>query len=420
MRTLSVVKSRGLIRGSLLAASAAICAPNIVHMSAYANTLTRLIPDLYAGLDVVSRELVGFIPSVFRNVSAERAAVGQSVVYFITAQKGTFNVTPAMNIPEPSDTAVGNGTIVITKAQGVEFGWTGEEQRGLNSGAGYLSVQADNFAQGLRTLVNAIELDLAVEAAANVSRWTGTAGTTPFATTVGGSAQVRKILDDNGAPLSGRSLIIDTTAGAALRTLANLTQANQAGTSMVLTDGSLINLNGLMIKETAQAQSIGTGTASGATTNATGYAKGATVITFAAAGTGTLPAGTSFTLAGDTNVYTVAPAGGLASAAAGGVVTINAPGLRQAIPAAATAATVVAAHTANVAFSSNAIHLVARAPALPQEGDAAIDRMLITDPRSGMVFEIAIYAGYRKIRAEVTAAWGVKAVKPEHIAGLLG
>ncbi len=401
----------------LLIASTALAAPAIIH-SVYANSLTRLIPDLYAGLDVVSRELVGYIPSAFRNASAERAAVGQSVVYPISSQKGTFDVTPAMNIPEPSDTTVGNGTITITKAKGVEFGWTGEEQRGLNTGIGYLSIQADQFAQALRTLTNAIEVDLAVEAAANVSRVYGTPGTTPFATNVGDSAQVRKMLDDNGAPLSGRSLIIDTTAGAALRTLNNLTRVNEAGTSMVLTDGTLINLNGLMIKESAQVQASVAGTAAAATTSAAGFAKGATVIALAAASTGNIPAGSVIAFAGDTNAYNVVV--GDTDVSNGGSITIAEPGLRVAIPAAATAITLKARGTMNTAFSSNALHLVARAPALPVEGDAAIDRMLITDPRSGMTYEVAIYAGYRKIRAEVVIAWGVKAVKREHIVGLFG
>jgi len=79
----------------------------------------------------------------------------------------------------------------------------------------------------------------------------------------------------------------------------------------------------------------------------------------------------------------------------------------------------IATHVANVAFSQNALHLVARAPALPQGGDAAMDRYVLTDPRSGMAFEVALYPGYRKIRAEVVAAWGVGAIKPEHIAMLL-
>lgn len=384
-----------------------------------ANTLTRLLPDLYAAMDVVSRELVGFVPSVTRNVSAERAAVGQSVVYPITPSLGTFNVTPAMNVPEPSDKAIGNDTISITKSIGVEFGWTGEEQKGLNTGAGYLTVQGDLFAQALRTLVNQIEVDLGTEAALNASRAYGTAGTTPFASSVADSAQIRKILDDNGAPMSDRSLVIDTSAGANLRSLNNLTRVNEAGQAMTLRDGELLNLNGLSIKESAGVQRPAAGTAAGATTGNAGYAVGSTTIATAAAGTGAILAGDIITFAGDTNKYVVLT--GKANVASGtSSIVIAGPGLRVALPAANTNITVIGQATRNVAFSRNALHLVVRAPALPVEGDAAIDRMLLTDPRSGLTFEVALYAGYRKIRAEVTLAWGVKAVKKDHIALLLG
>lgn len=414
------------MRKSLILGSSALAAPMIGHLSAYAsaNTLTRLIPDLYAAMDVVSRELIGITPTVMRNASAERAAVGQAVVWPITPQLGTFDVTPAMTVPEPTDRTIANNTMTITKSKGVEFGWTGEEQRGLNAGGpGYLSIQADLFAQGLRTLANEVEADLMAEAAANASAATGTAGTTPFAANVGDSAQVRKLLDDNGAPLSERALILDTTAGAALRTLQNLTRVNEAGTSMTLRDGELLNLNGLSIHETGQPVHTTTyGTAAGATTSGAAIAKGATSIPIASAGTGTIIAGDFISFAGDSRKYRVVT--GDTDVSNGGTVVIAAPGLMVPIPAVATAITVArptsGAYTRNVAFSRNAMALAARAPALPQEGDLAMDRRVITDIRSGMSFEVALYPGYRKVRAEVALAWGVKAVKPEHIVALLG
>ena len=396
--------------------STALAAPFIMH-SVYANTLTRLIPDLYTGLDVISRELVGFIPSVFRNVSAERAAVGQSVVYPIAPSTDNFDITPSNIVPDPADVTIGNGTLTISKARGQAFGFTGEEAKGLNTGAGYISAQAGLFAQALRKLTNEIEADLAGEAAAKFSRAFGTAGTTPFATDLSGTAQVRKILDDNGAPASDRSLVIDTTAGAAMRTLSQLTKANEAGSAMTLRDGELMNLHGMSIKESAGVQPVASGTGDSATTDNAGYAVGATAITLAAVGTGTILAGDIVTFAGDTNKYVVAVGTGAVS---GATITLALPGLREAIAASTTALTVVAASTRNAAFSANALHLVARAPALPPEGDAASERRMIVDPRSGLAFEIAIYPLYRKMRAEVSLAWGFSAVKPEHGALLLG
>lgn len=408
--------------------------PALVHMSdyslngrsggIYANTLTGLFGSLFAGLNVVSRELVGFIPSVSRDSTAERAAVGQTVTWPIAPPMLASDIVPAMQVPEPPDQVIGNNNMTISKSRKVPFGYTGEEQRGLNTGVGYLSLQAQQFAQALRTLCNEIETDLAVEAANNASRAEGTAGTTPFATNLGDTAQLRKIMDDNGAPLTGRSLIISTTTGAALRTLTQLTKANEAGTQMVLTDGELINLHGFSIKESGQAVFHTKGTGTGYTTSGTALAVGTTAIPLIT-GSGTVVVGDIVTFAGDTNKYEVAsmvPGGAVGSGGITGPGTLYlaSPGLRVAIPATPTAMTIGSSYTANVAFSQDAMQLATRAPALPNEGDLALDRMNLVDPRSGMVFEVSMYPGYRKIEIEVAAAWGVKAVKSAHMAMMLG
>lgn len=385
---------------------------------AYDNVLTGLIPDIYAAIDVVSRELVGFLPGIARSATQDRVAVGQATTYWITPVPTAVDITPAMTVPTPAAQTMETGSIVINKSRAVPFGFTGEEAKGLNTGVGILTLQGDMIAQALRVLVNEMEADLAAEAYKHAARAYGTAGTTPFATNLGDSAQVRKILDDNGAPLTERSLVLNTTAGAALRTLAQLTKVNESGTTMTLRDGVLLDLHGFATRESAQIKAHTKGTGASATTNAAGYAIGATVITLASAGTGTIVAGDVITFAGDTNKYVVVS--GDADTSDGGTITLAKPGLRVAIAAGATAITVGASYTANVAFARNALVLAARAPAIPPGGDLARDRMMFTDPRSGISFEFAVYPGYHMNAYEVSAAWGVKATKEEHIAMLLG
>ena len=74
----------------------------------------------------------------------------------------------------------------------------------------------------------------------------------------------------------------------------------------------------------------------------------------------------------------------------------------------------------NCAFSRNAIVLATRLPAIPPQGDMAIDRQVITDPRTGLSFELAMYPGYRMNTYHVSIAWGITVIKPEHLAIIIG
>lgn len=377
------------------------------------NTLTNLVPSLYESLDIVSRELVGFIPSVALDASAAEAALNQSIYVPITPASAAQNVTPSMTIPTAADQVMSSTVIQITKSREVPFSWAGEEQRGLNkNGPGYNNIKRDQMTQAMRTLCNEVEVDLAVEAYKNASRAYGTAGTTPFATDLSATAQLRKILADNGAPLADLNMVIDTAAGAKMRTLTQLSKANEAADTSLLRQGVLLDVHGFAIRESAGVQiaAIGTGTlyvANGA------QVVGTTAIVLKT-GTGTVVAGDIVTFAGDTNQYVVN-----AGIAAPGTITIGNPGLRVAL-ADGTAMTITAAHTSNVAFQRNAIVLVARAPAKPEEGDLRIDSLTVTDPRSGLSFEVSMWPGNRMVEYKIALAWGVKAIKPAHIAMLQG
>jgi len=385
-----------------------------------ANTLTNLIPDVYAALDVVSRELVGVIPSVARDVRGDRVAKGQNLRSIKTrANSGGADSTPAMSIPAAADQTVDNAALTITKYREFPFSWSGEEQYAMNTGPGFLNIRQDMIAQAIRAAVNEVELFCVQAIAAGASRAYGTPNTTPFSTNTGEAAQMKKILDDNGAPLSGRSLIIDTTTGAQLRTLTQLTKANEAGTAMTLRDGEILNLSNFSIKESAQVTPTTIGTAASATIDATGYAVGATSITLDAVGTGTILAGDVIVLANDTNKYVVTTG---CAAVSGATIVIAAPGLRKATTTAKRTVTVQGTSTlltGNLAFTQNAFILAVRQQICPAEGDLAIMRETITDSRSGLPFELRVYPGKLMNRYEIALAYGGLLVKPEHAALLV-
>lgn len=381
-----------------------------------ANVLTDLAADIYKAADVVGRELVGFIPSATINANgSERAAKGDTVRASFTRAASAVNVTEAMTIPEGTDQTVDNKTLSITNARAVQIPYTGEDILHLNNGIGFETVYGDQIKQAMRTLVNEMEEDLAQEAYQNASRAFGTAGTTPFGSNFSEIAEIRQILVDNGMPANDgqASIVMNTLAGTNLRQLAQLQKANEAGGTDLLRQGTLLDLQGIMIKESAQVQDHTKGTGTGYLINDASHAVGDTTIT-TDTGSGTIVAGDIITVAGDTaNKYVVN------TALSGGSFVIGSPGSRVALADNA-AITVGNSYAANVAFHRAALEIAMRAPAVPSGGDAADDAMTVQDPFSGLVFEIRVYKGYRKTMIEVAASWGVKAWKPDYIAVLLG
>ncbi|MFZ3193693.1 MAG: P22 coat - protein 5 family protein [Moraxellaceae bacterium] len=380
-----------------------------------ANTLTGLIPDLYEALDQVSREMTGFIPGVSRSASAARAALNQNVSVPITSAATTATNTPGVNAPDTGDETVDNVDIAITKSKHVAVRWNGEETKGLENAGTFSTIQADRFYQAMRALVNEIESDLWLAAYKGASRAYGTAGTAPFGTAADMTdfSGVLRILEENGAPTNDLQLALGHAAIGNLRgKQSGLFKVNEAGSADMLRNGMTERVMGMAIRHSHAIGVHTKGTGASYLINDTTPAIGDYVIG-ADGGTGTILAGDIVTFAGTATKYVAN------TALSGGSFEIGRPGLTAA-ETDDDAITVGNSYTPNVAFARSAIVLATRAPALPKGGDAGDDAIQVTDPLTGLTFEIAVYRQFLQTVYHVRLAWGCKAVKSAHIALLAG
>lgn len=388
-----------------------------------ANTLTGLVPTLYEALDTVSRELIGFAAGATRDTGIERAAKGQTITSFIAPAVTASDVTPGVTAPNDGDQVLGSINLSITKSRYVPIRWNGEEQRAIspaNGGVGQNRILVQQFAQGFRTLVNEAEADIFAAAYKNASRAYGTAGTAPFGTAgdLSDFAGPAQILDQNGAPMGDRHMVLSSAAMANIRGKQSvLFKVNEAGTQELLREGTIGRVEGFDLHYSAANALVTKGTGAGYLTNSAALTVGTTVIPVDT-GAGTILAGDIVTFAGDTNKYVVT------GALSGGSFTIGAPGLRTAIGDNA-AVTVGNSYTPSVAFHRSGLIIATRPPAVPvdQNGvamDMADDRTIVADPVSGIAFEVSLYRQYRQVKYEIALAWGVNVVKPDFVALLLG
>lgn len=391
-----------------------------------ANVLDNLAADLYKAADIVGRELVGLIPSVTINADTERVAKGDTVrSHFTRTPTVNTSFAPSMTIPEGTDQTVDNKSLQLNQYASVEIPWTGEDIKHVNNGSGFDTIYGDQVLQAMRAITNTVESYLAGVVYKGASRAVGTAGTTPFGSNFDLIAELRQILVDNGCPMNDgmASLVLSSTAGTKLRNLANLQKVNESGNDRLLRQGALLDLQGFMLKESAGigVHTKGTGTLYDVN-NGSGEVVGQTTITLDGGTTGAngVLAGDIVTFAGDSiNNYVVKT--GLLTAT--GDIVLNDPGLRVAV-ADTVEMTIGNSYTYNVGFHKSAVELVARPVAVPTIGgvakDAAIDRMVIQDSHSGLVFEVAVYVGFQKAMMQVGLLYDAIVWKPQHVATLRG
>lgn len=386
-----------------------------------ANTNIDLVrSDIFLGLKEISNEPTGFIQSVNTSTGAETAAIGDQIKIPSGTASDVGDTPVGYSNPTEGNSDVNAGTMEITKSRTVKIDWKGEHQKAVMNSGVMGTVLAQQFADAFRKLRNEIEADVYAEACKGASRAYGTIGTTPFASgnNMADLANVKGILDANGAAASNRTIILSPAAEInLLSNQMNMVKVNEAGSEALLRQGIVMPTYGFNVRSSAA------GNETAASTEATGYAvngdsvaKGAKEIPIDT-GSGAIVAGNIVTFTGDTNKY-VAGSGSTTTK-----LILNPTGLRKA-EADNTAITVAGGYTASVALHRNAVALAIRPPAVPTFNGVAMDTALareyVTDPLTNITYEIAVFGGMRQLQYQISVAWGVKAVNGEHIALLLG
>ena len=376
-----------------------------------ANTFTTLVPTLFSAAQEVSNEPTAILGAITMDFDDKGVAVGDSIKVPVAPAATSSAYTPAMTVSAGTDATSAAVSVSITANEQVSWNLTGEQIRSLDNGASSQEWLRQMMLQGMRKLRNNAEAAAALAVKQGASRAIGTAGTTPFASDINNIADVRKVLQDNGAPLTDLQLVVDSAASLNLRKLGIIQQAYQAGSDEERRSGNLLRQFGFSIGESAgiALHTKGTG-ASYVTSGST--AAGITDIALVT-GSGTVLAGDVVTFAADAaNKYVVGT-----GVAAPGTISLNRPGARVVI-ATANALTVGNNFTPNVAFERSAVVGIMRPPIIPVGGP--ITRTQMISDSKGMTYMLVEAIGDGMITWRLHLAYGFKVVQPEHVALLIG
>ena len=376
------------------------------------STITELAPVLFSAAHQVAAEPFGAIDAINTSFDNKGVAKGDKIKIPYVPAAGNVQFSAANVTPAGSDITAQATEVVITKSQKNSMVLTGEQIRSLENGGNWQEWASQWSQAAMRSLRNEAEQDACTAIKVGASRAYGSAGVTPFATSLNELNQVRKILKDNGAPLQDLQLVVDTNAELNMLNLGIVQQAYAAGTDQERRSGTLRPQLGFNIRSSAGIQGHTTAAAasyvlgSATTVGATGLVT--------KTGTDPTSLGDIFHLASDTaNLYVV---NGLDATTTTKLITIGRPGARAVYDANSTV-TFKGAYTPNFAFERNAVVGVMRPPVMP--ANPAIKQTLVSD-KFGMTYLFCEIAQYGQITWELHLAWGFKVIQPEFVATLIG
>lgn len=374
------------------------------------NTLTNVIPQLLAQGLLALREMAISPRLVNRKYEREAAGKGSTIDIPIPSAIATNDVTPSY-VP-PDDSGVSPTEVTISLSTWREAPFFLNDKEFLEVMSGTLPMQASEAVKAIANYVDSAVLAQYV----NFYNYAGVAGTTPFATDTSEFLDARKALFNTLAPASPRYVLLGTDAEANALALRAFQDSGWRGDQEGIREGQIGRKLGSDWFVDQNIPTHAAGSASGATTDASGYAAGLKTVTLASAGTGNILVGDVITFTGDTQTYTVTS--GDTDVSDGGTISFE-PGLASAIAASTTAIAVKASHVVNLAFHRDAIALATRPFAASDPMGLGMFRSEV-DAISGLALRLEVSRQHKRTRFAYDILYGVQTVRPEFGARIAG
>lgn len=378
-----------------------------------ANTLTALMPKILASGVLHLREMVRMPRLVNANFANEAAQFGSTIDVQIPVAKTATQVTPSNTPPAPSNATPAIVQIALDQWYKDNFHLTDKDMHEIDTRKNFLPVQAK---QSVIALANNVNQYLMAQYK-GVYGYTGTAATTPFASTAADAINARKILHQQLCPREERRAVLDFSAEANALALATFADAEKTGSAMTKIEGEIGRKYGIdwYADDHVPTHTAGTITTGLIAKASTAQAAGLeTIVATTAASTGAcaLVVGDIISINGHSQTYAVTAAATQASAASDVSISISPP-LQTALVG-SEAITVKASHVVNMAFHRDAFAFAMRPMAAGMiDGSLGNKIMSMQDPQTGIVLRLEVSRQYKQTVWEFDILYGAKLVRPE-------
>jgi hypothetical protein len=378
-----------------------------------ANTLDNVIPQLLAQGLLALREMAVMPLLVNREYETMAGPVGSSIDVPLPSTVTVQTVSPAATPPSTADQEPGTVAIPLDQWKEAPFYLTDKDMLEVQSGV--LPMMASEAIRGLANNVDTYLLDLGTK----FYGVHGTAGTTPFQTSIADATQIRKVLNNQLSPMDSRRLVMNADAEAEALELRAFHDASFGVGGAAILEGQITRRLGF---EWFMDQNVRThiaGAAAGYLVNeGSGAAVGIKTVTIDT-GSGAFNVGDIVTFAGHTQTYVITASVGGASATS---ITFE-PGLTTAVAnnAAITAGGDtggIGDHVMNLAFHRDAIAFATR-PLAASNHPASIIQSAV-DPVSGLTLRLEVTREHKRDRFSYDILYGANVVRRELGARLLG